>query len=107
LQEPAPSDPPLEKRMVVRCCLLLHRSGGPLVVGFETGLLFVCFVDCWKFVCWLHVADSKLRGWWFLVLIMIAMVMMIVVLMYQQECHMDWISDGVYDNRAGVMVHHN
>ena len=48
-------------------------------------------------------------------LIMIAMGMMIVVLMYQQECHMDWISDrGYYDDRAGsnysdpcVMVHHN
>ena len=47
-------------------------------------------------------------------LIMIAMGIMVVVLMYQQECHMDWISDGGYDDRAGsnysvpcVMVHQN
>ena len=47
-----------------------------------------------------------------LVIIINAMAMMIVVLMYQQECHMDWISDGGYDDRAssnykdpGVMVH--
>ena len=45
-------------------------------------------------------------------LIMIAMAMMIVVLMYQQESHMDWISDGGHVDRAGsnhsdhcVMVH--
>jgi len=40
--------------------------------------------------------------------------MTIVVLMYQQECHMDWISDGGYDSKAGSnqsdpcgMVHTN
>ena len=34
-------------------------------------------------------------------LVMIVMAMLIIVRMYQQECHMDWISDGGYDDRAG------